>query len=325
MDNLPPEICVKIVHYVGFVSDLLSLCRVCKAFQRAAQAKLFESVILRDPQTTYIACQSINAKNGRLGAFVRRFWMFQDHRRMRDIRSPIPRYVWEEIHNALKNMINLESLHIQDPTASNSWIIAPPSLEFQLLEATIGFAWDANVVAFLQTQNRLRFLHSLDSTEDGPPCPVPSDALQSLQSYNGSILVANELCRSPLVHLQVMLDEESAPLMLHVLSDLGNTRKNLRSLSILYMPEDMVLETLQLVSKSAFATSLRYLGLLPLPILDVGALFFREPGTSHKKKFSATMLSVASFSALPLKSCTPIFRIGIRSLQMYFNGCSPPR
>ena len=269
MSQISPEICAKIVQFVGFASDLASLSRVCKAFQASAQARLFKEIILQDPETTYLVCQSINGKNGRLGSFVRRFWMVRDARRMRDTRSSMSRTIWQEIHNALRNMANLQFLQIQDPTASNSWILASPFPEFQLLEVNIEFMWDANVVSFLQTQKRLRYLQSLDSMEDGPPCPVPSGALKTLESYNGPILIANELLGSPLIHLQVMTDEESVLLMPNILSDLGSINKSLRSLSILFLPQEILLEALQLISRSAFVNNLRYLGLLPLPVMDV--------------------------------------------------------
>lgn len=273
MAPLPDEVCSGVIRYIHHPSDLLVLCFVCKAFNRVAEAKLYEDVILRDPEETYLACQSLNAGNGRLGAYVRRFWVVQDRRRVRDPQAPISRYIWEEVQLALKNMINLEILHIQDPTMDNSWILTPFP-KFQLHNASIGFVWDQNVVAFLQTQSRLVSLHSLDSIEDGPPLSIPRGALPELESYNGPILIANELFGCPLVHLQLLLDEESAPLLLNVLSNLIGMRKLLRSINIVGLPEDLLVETLQLLSKASFTVTLRFLGLLPLPVPDVSLLFF---------------------------------------------------
>lgn len=290
MAPLPDEVCSGIIQYIHHSPDLLALCCVCKAFNRVAEAKLYEYVILRDPEETLLACQSLNARNGRLGTYVRQFWVVQDRKRMRDAHAPISRYIWEEVRLALTNMINLEVMHIQDPTMDNSWILTPFP-KFQLHEASIGFVWDQNVVAFLQTQSRIVSLHSMDSIEDGPPLPIPRGTLPELESYNGPILIANELFGCPLVHLQVLLDEESAPLLLNVLSNLMSMRKLLRSINIVGLPEDVLVEALQLFSKASFNVNLRFLGLLPLPVPDVSLLFLLVTTRTFDKMPSAPCFS----------------------------------
>ncbi|KAI0917690.1 hypothetical protein AcW1_007170 [Taiwanofungus camphoratus] len=261
----PSEVLSQIVRYAS-PQDILTLCRTSKTLQRVAEAKLYECLTLHDAQTALEACQSLTAHDGLRGGYVRRFHFQLDSRRVVQRSTSLPYEFWQTVQSALTTMINLESILLHDPTYTNTWILNSPEIKFQLREAVLWLIWDVNVVTFLQSQNRLRMLHTMDSTEDGPPCSIAAGKLQSLEIFDGPLLVLAELIACPLTHVQVSLQEDTVPILPTVITDLGKVRRTLRSLNIVYLPEQLMLETLQLVSTSIFAQSLRHLGIIPLPI-----------------------------------------------------------
>ena len=90
------------------------------------------------------------------------------------------------------------------------------------------------------------------------------------------MLVVAELLGCPLARVQMHLDDDTAPILPTVLADLAKIMKGLRSLSVIGLPADLLVEMLQLVSTAVFAPKLRYLGVLPLPSSEVswGSLRF---------------------------------------------------
>ncbi|OBZ71087.1 hypothetical protein A0H81_08944 [Grifola frondosa] len=240
-----------------------------EVLQRASEVRLYEQMALRDPKTAYLACTSVMAHNAYRAAYVRRLWIYQDTRRSsRNQSVPLPPHFWRAIQDALAHMDNLEGLLIHDPSGSNTWVLNSPDFRFQLREASFHLIWDANMVAFLETQHKLRSLSTMDAAEEGPLQPLALDTLQSLEAYNGPVLVVAELLPCPLTHLQIAVDEETAPILPTVVADLGRAKKKLRGLNILYLPEHLVLETLQLISTSVFSSTLRHLGLLSWPVCE---------------------------------------------------------
>ncbi|CCL99768.1 uncharacterized protein FIBRA_01790 [Fibroporia radiculosa] len=267
MAGLPAEVCSQIARYTA-QADLVSLCRVCRALQRPAESELYENLVLRDALVAYQAYLALVANNGIRGTYVRRFWFLQDVRR-RSIGFLRSSKFWEALQAALITTVNLEYLYILDPSARNAWILDSPDFKFQLLEANLHMAWDTHMVAFLQGQRKLRFLHVKDSLDEGPLCALGPDSLQSLAQFSGPVLVLAELLACPLTHVQIALEEETtAALLPTVVSDLGRVMKNLRSLNVLYWPEVILIETLELISVSVFGPSLRYLGTISYPMMD---------------------------------------------------------
>lgn len=263
MAALPAEVCSQIVRYTTS-KDLLTLCRTSRELQRAAESKLYENIVLHDANIAYQVCHALLAHDGCRGAYVKRFCFFQDTRRG-PARPLLPRF-WEAVQRALVAMVNLEYLFVYDPVIVNSWILDSPDIVFQLREANLGLPWNAHMVAFLETQNRLRSLHTEDSLEDGPLGSISANKLRTLQLFNGPLLVLVELLACPFTHVQITLDEETMPVMPTVISDLAKNKKGLRSLSILFIPDQVLLETLQLISMSVFTSTLRYLGTISYPV-----------------------------------------------------------
>ncbi|EMD39481.1 hypothetical protein CERSUDRAFT_121752 [Gelatoporia subvermispora B] len=258
--TLPPEIISRIAQYAHH-ADLLSLTRVCKTSQSASEAILYETLYLRDAEAAYFACQAIITHNGARGTYVRRFWFCPDLRRSR----PFPSQFWQAVQVALTKMDYLEYLVLNDPTGSNTWVLTPGHFKFELHDASFNLKWDENLVAFLATQHKLRVLSTLDSLDGEALCGLPAGSLQNLTTFSGPLLVLAELVESPLTHVQIQLENDTAVILETVLSDLSKLKKGLRSLNIIGIPSQYSLETLQLVSKSMFQSNLHHLGVLPLP------------------------------------------------------------
>ncbi|CDO72289.1 hypothetical protein BN946_scf184970.g141 [Trametes cinnabarina] len=269
MAQLPPEVFSVIVSYATSQRDLLALSYTSKAFQRAAEPRIYESMVLRDAQSIFIGCHAILARDAFRGPYVKRMVIYQDPRRVnpRNNLATAPPQFWLVVQHALTKAVNLENLYIHDPTGTHSWIMDHDEITFQLREATLHLPWDAHIVAFLHTQRKLLSLGVGDAHEDGPVYPLSPSALPILETFNGPVLVVAELLGCPLKRIQVTAEEETAPLIPTIVADLGRFMKLLRSLNIIGLSEDFVLETVHLVSTSVFAPQLRYLGVLPLPTM----------------------------------------------------------
>ncbi|KAI0629933.1 hypothetical protein C8Q77DRAFT_1075868 [Trametes polyzona] len=266
MVQLPPEVCSAIVRYAAS-RDLPALSCTSKAFQRAAEPRIYENMTLRDAQSVYLACYTLLGRDQSRGAYVKRLVIYQDPRRIttRNNLSNTPPQFWLLIQHALIKTVNLESLVIQDPTVSHSWILDHEDIKFQLREAALSLPWDSHLVTFLQTQHKLLSLSTDDSREDGPLYPLSPHSLPILEVYYGPILVVAELLGSPLKRLKMRADDDTVPLIPTIVSDLAKLLKTLRNLCILGLPEELLLETTHLLSNAVFAPQLRYLGVLPLP------------------------------------------------------------
>ncbi|PIL34866.1 hypothetical protein GSI_02653 [Ganoderma sinense ZZ0214-1] len=273
MVQLPPEVYSVIASYVHS-RDLLRLARTTKALQRAAEPRIYENVVLRDAQSAYLGCHSITMRDGLRAPYVKRFVLYEDPRRSspRNNFSAVSAQFWLIIQLALTMTVNLDSLVFWDPLSAHSWILNHEQIRFQLREANLRLPWDAHLVEFLQKQDKLQALNASDSAEDGPLCPLPPTALGALESFSGSVLVVAELLGCPLTRLQIVLDDDTAPILPTVVGDLGKIMRGLRSLSMVNLPGSLLLETVQLVATSVFASTLRYLGVLPLSCTEPDAL-----------------------------------------------------
>jgi hypothetical protein len=265
---IPPEICSRIVQWSAH-SELSRLCLTSKAFLRAAECKLYEHLYLSDPVSSYHACQTIASKD-RIALHVRTLWLYQDRRRSNNPAPLTPQY-WMMVHSALLKTLNLDVLVIVDPETTNSWVLR--ETRFQLREANLRFTWDAHLVEFLQTQNRLRSLQTTviltsADTEETTVLGLQPGSLPALEMYEGPILAAAELIYSPVTNLQVFLEQETLSQSFSLLPRLVLISKSLRSLSILEIPEEISLSVFDLCSQ--YAPHLCHIGIFPIPNTSVG-------------------------------------------------------
>ncbi|KAG6336862.1 hypothetical protein ID866_2220 [Astraeus odoratus] len=257
--TLPPGVCKRIVRWTKR-SDLAALCLTCKALQREAEVKLYETILSASVPVIFHACQSIVLR-ARLGPYVRSFYFFQDGRR-----GPreLPKEFWAIMQRALSRMRSLEVLLINDPI--NSWILGDIArIPFQLQEAHLNFYWDSNLVRFLESQNKLKSLHVMDGP-DSPSLQLEVGSLPELQVFDGSLGAAEHIVSvtTSLTHLQVILDTRSDAYLLPFIRQLAHLA-SLRALSILHLPERLAVQAVQLIATTC--CSLRHLGVIPLPLV----------------------------------------------------------
>ncbi|KIK98531.1 hypothetical protein PAXRUDRAFT_133987 [Paxillus rubicundulus Ve08.2h10] len=257
-----PEICNRIVRWTRR-GDLTTLCLTCKPLQREAEAKLYEVIMSGNIQITSRACQSI-VSQPRLGSYVRSFGFFQDGRRSQ---REISEQFWSTLQLALSKMRSLECLFIQDPSFANSWILGDVvHMPFQLLEAKLLFYWDAHLVKFLESQNKLRNLHTIDGPANNASLQLEAGSLSELRVFDGPLAAAEPIVfvATTLTHLQVALEKNSEADVLALIPKLSHVAASLRALSILHLPEALAMEVFRSITTTC--PQLRHIGTIPLPL-----------------------------------------------------------
>ncbi|KAI0738837.1 hypothetical protein C8Q80DRAFT_1222163 [Daedaleopsis nitida] len=288
MAELPVEILSMIASYLA-PPDLLPLARTSRACQRAAESRLYESVVFRDASAAFFGCHTLTVRRAFRAPYVRRFILYQDPRRLHPRMSlaAVPPQFWTTLQAALRVMVNLDYMVFHDPDVAHAWILPTrPAIDeedgealFQLSEANVRLPWDAALVAFLADQRALRVLvlgsdadlRGSDSG-DGPLCPLPPRALPALEVFSGPLLVVAELLGCPLTRLQIAIDQDTAALLPTVLAELARTVPTLRKLHIVGVPETVSLETLEIAARGVFAPGLRTLGVLQISFHDLPAV-----------------------------------------------------
>lgn len=259
--TLTPDVCGRIVHFARR-SDLTTLCLTCKSLQHEAEAKLYEIIMSGNIQITFRACQSIISQP-RLGPYVRSFCFFPDTRR---VQREIPEQFWSTLQLALSRMRSLEYLSIQDPTFASSWVLSDIAhIPFQLLEARLLFYWDAHLVKFLESQNKLKSLHTIDGPVDST-LHLEAGSLSELRIFDGPLAATQHIVHvgSTLTHLQVALDKNSEADILTFIPKLFRLASSLRALSILHLPESLSMDVFRSITKTC--PQLRHIGTIPLPL-----------------------------------------------------------
>ncbi|KAF8073377.1 hypothetical protein FPV67DRAFT_1477565 [Lyophyllum atratum] len=259
--RLSAEICSRIVQSVGVGpkrghGDLAALCRTCRAFQREAEVRLYHSLFFLDPDRAHSACRTLS-HTPRLALFVHSFTL--------ESRRPLTHSFWLGVKEALEQMSNLEILVLYDSTFANGWVLNSTDIKFQLHHAKLRFVWDVPLVRFLENQHKLQTLHTFDRMEDVERLPISPDSFPMLQSFDGTLMIGMQMLPSPLVYLQMMIDNDLLPHLMTLLPRLSKVHKTLRSLSLLDLPEELVGETLSIVS--SVCPNLLALGLIQLPVI----------------------------------------------------------
>jgi len=260
--TLTPDVCGRIVRWARR-SDLTALCLACRALQHEAEAKLYEIIMSGNVQITFRACQSIISQP-RLGPHVRSFCFLPEGRRAQ---REIPAQFWTTLQLALSRMRSLECLFLQDPTFANSWVLSDIAhIPFQLLEARLVFYWDTHLVKFLESQNKLKSLHTIDGPLSDPILHLEAGSLPELRIFDGPLAAAEHIIHvgSTLTHLQVVLDKNSEADVLAFVPKLVHLASSLRALSILHLPEGLTIDVFRSITKAC--PQLRHIGTIPLPL-----------------------------------------------------------
>src|SRR6266702_5104811 len=146
------------------VSDLPSLCLATKSFYSSATQRLYHSLVLTNPSTALLACETL-ARTPGLATHVRGL-----------VLGPGPPRVWQALQRALEALPRLEALAIDARGMRLSWVL-PLAPSFRLRDLRLCFPWDAQVAAFVRTQTTLRALWVLELADDfSPPALAPTSA-----------------------------------------------------------------------------------------------------------------------------------------------------
>ncbi|KAH9919164.1 uncharacterized protein BXZ73DRAFT_92103 [Epithele typhae] len=229
---LPPDVYNIITSHLS-VRDLFPLAHTSKAFQRAAESRIYETLVLRDAQRAILCLHSLGLHNAARTSYVRRLYLYQDPGRTppRLHFGTIPVQFWSHLQAALLRMPRLEYIMFGDPTASHAWVLhhADRPVPFQLREANFNLAWGPHLAAFLNRQKRLRIR---------PLCALEPGALPALQVLSAPVLVVAEILvvAPPVTHLQIVADDDTMPLVPTLVADAAETMPGLINLSFLGLP-----------------------------------------------------------------------------------------
>lgn len=308
--ELSREIYQLIIQNVSSRSDLLSLTHVSKPLRRAAERALYNTLYMKDPATTVKLCITISS-TPRVATLVDALTVFsttdevsfhpdtEDEEQFDDEETnSLPENYWDCLASALRQATQLRffNLHI-DGDNDKSWILR--DAPFRLRSFHCDLAWDADLVTFLNTQDRMTDLYLADyAVSSRPPedtaseeqsakeedgmrrrsgsptsvLPLDPDALPALSMLECSFIdaVAAIAPRRPLRRVKTCFSREDTPgktdELQRLYAGLRNATARVRSLDLAdaAYAEDFSLTVLgALVPRFP---ELRYLGTLVLPV-----------------------------------------------------------
>ncbi|KAI5121344.1 hypothetical protein M0805_000652 [Coniferiporia weirii] len=272
---VPPEVARRIVSLIENRQTLTVMARTTRTLQNAAEKRIYEFVeMIHHP--LFLGLCEVLATCPRIAAHVRsfilsppgpaHFRMLERDRLQYEIQRTVesPEY-WNIVHKALANLQSLDCLCICDPTLEYSWVLVPTEdWALRAADARLYLPWDENVVAFLETQDRLRTLFVADVAENVPLAPLSGSALPNLTHFEGPLMLVDQLLHCPITHLKFPIDSEDALSLLPlVLPELSRFKK-LKSLSIATIPHEMLLSSVAALSLAC--PRLKYLSHIPLPM-----------------------------------------------------------
>ena len=219
---------------------------------------------------------------------------------------------WVAVHSALGTMKGLEYLVLYDASFANSWVLDAVGAEgggaeeeeekglsgCGVIETKLRFRWDEHVVKFLERQKKLAMVqvqapeygvamqqslhHSQGRLGGLLELPLATGSLPVLRIFDGTLGAGLEVVRAgaPVTNLQVVVNREAMDAGDEVDSCEGleedvrmfaKVGKTLKSLNLIDVPEEMVGKVVSVLA--AVCPGLVYLGLLPLPVLNVSFFF----------------------------------------------------
>jgi hypothetical protein len=289
----------QIVKYIGSRADVCSLCRVSKGFQYVAERALYNTLCMRQPNTTISLCDTL-ACQPRLSAHVEAFTIYlygdqthdqkdedEDEDDSEEAPLPLPAEYWPSIARALRTIKHLRYLNIYISSHGNdssAWILN--DCIFQLRSFHCDLQWDQALVSFLNNQHRLTDLYIVDYNEFGTNTPTTSvspspshrmdpSSLTSLSTLEctfaeaaGALVPGRPVTRLKTCFSASGISEKRAELS-DLFSKISLSTRPFRALDIAdsIYTEDFCMELLRAVAYTRVtAGELYYLGTLVLPI-----------------------------------------------------------
>lgn len=279
-----------IIQNVGNRADICTLARVSRSFQRAAERSLYNTLYLRDPGRTVELCKLLSSRL-RLAMLVDALTISMQADSVdgsgdesTETSGSIPEDFWESLAEALRCMTRLRFLNIHlDGDTQYAWILR--RCTFQLRAFHCDFAWDADLVSFLNTQTKLSDLYLADFNanppeirqqegHDAPPTDssIESNSLPALSIVECSFAdaITALIPGRPVTRIKTCFSREDTPGKVKELSQLvaalQRSTERLRCLDLAdsSYTEEFSLKVLRVVAPSL--PDLRYLGTFVLPV-----------------------------------------------------------
>ncbi|EJC98347.1 uncharacterized protein FOMMEDRAFT_137000 [Fomitiporia mediterranea MF3/22] len=286
-----------IVQNVKSRSDLCTLTRTSRAFQRAAERALYNTLVMNDSTTAIKICHSITS-NPRLGALVDALTIFASPptRDDEDDSSDngvvgLPEEYWKSIASVLAQTTRLRHLNVHvDGDSAFAWILR--NIKFRLDSFHCDLAWDEDLVNFLNSQDQLRDLYLADfaltsptpirndeeEEDDGQqaqpssPMSIRPDALPLLSILECSFIdaITTLVPGRPVIRVKTCFSREDTPGKAEELrklsASLRRTSSRLRSLDLADASYTEEFTLTVLGTMTGHLPDLRYFGTLVLPV-----------------------------------------------------------
>ncbi len=274
------ETYILIVRHVATRADLASLCRVSRGLRRAAERLLYNTLSLKDYDTSISLCE-ILFTIPRLAFLFEALSVYVSEIGSDSEGSPIPlpENYWNHVALALKKLHRLRFLNIYIEGANDglqAWVLA--DTPFQLRTFHCDFEWDEHLSAFLVSQSQLSDLYISDfkiNAPDSPSLSLDPHSLPRLATLECTFMEAasSMVPGRPVTRLKTcfsasQVDEKRAE-MRTLFTNIRRSRRHLRSLDIAdaSYTQDFSLELLTMaVNTFSSSNHLRYLGTLVLPV-----------------------------------------------------------
>ena len=174
--SLSPAICRQIVEHIGSRSDVCSLCRVSKSFQRVAERALYNTLYMHQVGSTILLCD-ILTHQPRLSALVEAITIYYEDgvydqdgvevaTKSEATQTPLSDSYWQSLASALRSTHRLFYLNIHIASSENlsaAWILT--DCTFQLRSFHCDLKWDPALISFLNGQQRLTDLCIVDYSD----------------------------------------------------------------------------------------------------------------------------------------------------------------
>ncbi len=203
-----------IVQYVVANSDLSSLARVSRAFQSASERSLYNNITMKDVRVTLELCDVLS-RTSRVASLVITLDIFASDPSSRveggddsqesesssngasTSKSDVSmeRY-WLSLSTALQHTHRLRylNIHIESGNSVTAWILR--DCAFRLRSFHCDFAWDSDLVAFLNGQSALEDLFLADYATIPSASPADSGGEEE-EGLDEAIPLNLQLKRNP--------------------------------------------------------------------------------------------------------------------------------
>ena len=294
-----------IVKNVRSRADIATLCRVSRAFRRAAEWALYNTLLLQNNEEALLLLRTLSAPSSRQATLIDALTISlpgdgsfesdddaSDEEYHAQAPDPVPVTFWPSVAQALQHTKRLRYLTIQindNSTTAVAWILDGCRVQLRSFHCNID--WDPSLVCFLNSQRALEdlFIHdyrerlpsSTPSSSDSSPVPI-TDSLSVDESAMPNLAILEcgfseaavaLVSGRPVTHLKTCFSrtesEDKREELRQLVTSIENSTRPLRALDIAdsSYAEAFGMEVLDAVVASGnIKRKLGHLGTLVLPV-----------------------------------------------------------